>query len=121
VLDPLLIVNEAHCWRVMKAYIEHYNRAPPHQGIKQRFPIPLGGIIHEYRRGCVTLQQGMTKPHSTDWSWDTLKDFAHRPGCKRLESIPFPRPCVPKSWHAPRLKWSGSHESWGMPFAILLS
>jgi transposase InsO family protein len=64
-LDRLLILNAAHLRRVMKAYIEHYNEARPHQGIEQRCPIPieharregvvrrrdvLGGIIHEYRR-----------------------------------------------------------------------
>jgi transposase InsO family protein len=64
-LERLLILNEAHVRRVMKAYIEHYNEARPHQGIEQRCSIPieiiqsdgpakrrdvLGGIIHEYDR-----------------------------------------------------------------------
>jgi putative transposase len=64
-LDRLLILNEVHLRRVMKQYIDHYNRARPHQGIEQRCPIPiervrrdgvvrrqdgLGGVIHEYDR-----------------------------------------------------------------------
>ncbi len=65
VLDRLLILSEAHLQRVMKEYVEYYNRARPHQGIEQRCPIPierarkegvvtcrkvLGGIIHNYYR-----------------------------------------------------------------------
>ncbi len=64
-LDQVLVLNEAHLRHLMKGYIEHYNRARPHQGIEQRCPIPierarrggvvkrrdvLGGIIHEYTR-----------------------------------------------------------------------
>lgn len=63
--DHLLIINQTQLRRVMKGYIEHYNRARPHQGMDQRCPIPidkvrragvvkrhdvLGGIIHEYSR-----------------------------------------------------------------------
>jgi putative transposase len=65
VLDRLLIRNEAHLRRVMKEYVEYYNRARPHQGMEQRCPIPIerarkeggvkcrkvrGGIIHNYYR-----------------------------------------------------------------------
>ncbi len=61
----MLILNEAHLRQVMKAYIDHYNKARPHQGIEQHCPVPigkarqdglvkrrdvLGGIIHEYDR-----------------------------------------------------------------------
>ncbi len=64
-LDRLLILGEAHLRRVLREYVDHYNRARPHQGIKQRCPIPiehgrkegpvkcrnvLGGIVHDYRR-----------------------------------------------------------------------
>ena len=64
-LDRVLILNEANLERVMKEYIDYYNRARPHQGIEQRCPIPIdrvrtdgavkcrdvfGGIIHDYRR-----------------------------------------------------------------------
>ncbi len=64
-LDRLLILNEAHLRRVMREYIDYYNKARPHQGIEQRCPIPitrqpregpvkrrdvLGGIVHDYHR-----------------------------------------------------------------------
>lgn len=70
-LDRLLILGEAHLRRVLRAYVEYYNRSRPHQGIEQRCPIPiehgrqdrqgrekglvkcrnvLGGIIHDYHR-----------------------------------------------------------------------
>jgi putative transposase len=61
--DRLLILGEEHLRRVMREFIEYYNRARPHQGIEQRCPTPiergrkdgpvkcrdvLGGIIHDY-------------------------------------------------------------------------
>ena len=64
-LDHLLTVNEAHLRRVLSAYVAHYNRARPHQGLDQRTPVPpdrqvqrgpvrqrdvLGGLLHEYYR-----------------------------------------------------------------------
>jgi len=64
-LDHLLIAGEAHLRRVLAAYVAHYNRARPHQGLGQQTPVPyapsaragpvrrrdvLGGLIHEYDR-----------------------------------------------------------------------
>jgi putative transposase len=64
-LDRLLILGEAHLRRVVRDYVDYYNRARPHQGIEQRCPIPiepsrkeglvkcrnvLGGVIHDYHR-----------------------------------------------------------------------
>jgi transposase InsO family protein len=64
-LDKLLIINQAHLRRVMRAFIAYYNTARPHQGIDQRIPVPptapidsgpvrcravLGGILHDYYR-----------------------------------------------------------------------
>ena len=64
-LDLILILNESHLRRVLKEYGEYYNRARPHQGIDQHFPISrpvkntkglvrrrdvLGGVIHDYYR-----------------------------------------------------------------------
>jgi putative transposase len=68
-LDHLLIVHEKQLQRVLGAYVCYFNRARPHQGIKQQipeqkagsapedhtcgkvlaFPI-LGGLQHDYRR-----------------------------------------------------------------------
>jgi putative transposase len=68
-LDHLLILHEKQLQRVLNAYVRYFNRARPHQGIKQQipeqkagsapedhtcgkvlaFPI-LGGLHHDYRR-----------------------------------------------------------------------
>jgi putative transposase len=66
-LDHLLILQEKHLDRVLHAYGEYFNRARPHQGIRQQIPewygesVPLdhqrgkilalpvlGGLHHEY-------------------------------------------------------------------------
>jgi putative transposase len=68
-LDHMLILHELHLHRVLRAYVEYFNWARPHQGIQQQVPqgedtclpsnqcgtrissIPiLGGLHHEYRR-----------------------------------------------------------------------
>jgi len=64
-LDHLLVVNEAHLRHILAAYVAHYNRFRPHQGLRQQTPVPfapgahagpvrrrdvLGGLIHEYDR-----------------------------------------------------------------------
>ena len=64
-LDHLLVVNDAHLRHILAAYVTHYNRARPHQGLRQQTPVPcapraragpirrhdvLGGLIHEYDR-----------------------------------------------------------------------
>jgi putative transposase len=66
--DHLLIFGEGQLYRVIREYLEYFNRARPHQGIAQRilegsrsegtetttgkilaFPI-LNGLHHDYRR-----------------------------------------------------------------------
>ncbi|MHB8630187.1 MAG: transposase [Aggregatilineales bacterium] len=37
-LDHVLILGEGHLRRVMKAYVDYFNRARPHQGLGQRIP-----------------------------------------------------------------------------------
>jgi len=68
-LDHMLVFNEKQLHRVLRAYVEYFNRARPHQGIHQQVPqgevttvppdqqsdriisVPiLGGLHHEYRR-----------------------------------------------------------------------
>jgi putative transposase len=68
-LDHLLILHEKQLQRVLGAYVQYFNRARPHQGIKQPIPEPndgivpprqnggkiiscpvLGGLHHDYRR-----------------------------------------------------------------------
>ncbi len=65
-LDRLLIVNRRHLERVLRVYVEHYNRRRPHRGLELRPPVALdapapgaptmrvrrrdvlGGLLHEY-------------------------------------------------------------------------
>ena len=64
-LDWILILGHRHLERVLREYVEHYNRRRPHRGIDLRVPtggvVPtppslhhvdrhdvLGGLIHEY-------------------------------------------------------------------------
>ncbi len=68
-LDHVLIVSEKQLHRVLRVYVEYFNQARPHQGIRQQIPerevtsvppeqrgdhiisVPvLGGLHHEYRR-----------------------------------------------------------------------
>jgi transposase InsO family protein len=69
-LDWLLIVGGEHLQRVLRVYIDHYNRHRPHRALGLRPPHPaapvqlvsknqrdrvhrrdlLGGLLHEYRR-----------------------------------------------------------------------
>ena len=73
-LDHLLILHEKQLQRVLGAYVHSFNRARPHQGIKQQIPEPqagpmpadpeggkvlsfaiLGGLHHDYRRSAYVL------------------------------------------------------------------
>jgi transposase InsO family protein len=68
-LDWLLILNRRHLERVLRVYVDHYNRQRPHRALNLRPPDPehptlrlassarpadvmrrdrLGGLIHEY-------------------------------------------------------------------------
>ena len=70
-LDWLLILGPRHLDRVLRVYVQHYNRRRPHRGLKLRVPesvapvevagltdvVPnverrdlLGGLLHEYTR-----------------------------------------------------------------------
>jgi putative transposase len=66
-LDWLLILNRRHLERVLRVYVDHYNRERPHRALELRPPEPdtrpqnspndeihrhdrLGGLIHEYQR-----------------------------------------------------------------------
>jgi transposase InsO family protein len=67
-LDWLLILGPRHLDRVLRTYVEHYNRQRPHRALELRAPEPptpvqeavgvpaierrdvFGGLVHEYRR-----------------------------------------------------------------------
>jgi putative transposase len=66
-LDWLLVLNRRHLERVLRIYVDHYNRHRPHRALELQPPEPderqdrplareirrrdrLGGLIHEYHR-----------------------------------------------------------------------
>jgi putative transposase len=68
-LDHVLILHEKQLYRVLNAYVQYFNHARPHQGIRRQIPeqraesVPpdhksgkilsfpiLGGLHHDYRR-----------------------------------------------------------------------
>ena len=64
-LDHLLIFNERHLDHILRQYNQYYNRARPHQGLRQQIPESanthpgqgqvqrrevLGGLLHDYYR-----------------------------------------------------------------------
>jgi len=50
-LDHLLILHEKQLQRVLGAYVQYFNRARPHQGIRQQIPEPHDGIVPPYQNG----------------------------------------------------------------------
>ena len=70
-LDHVIVLDDGHLQRVVTEYVRYYNAARPHQGLRQRNPVPpdrsavaarttvqgkvvelpvLGGLHHDYRR-----------------------------------------------------------------------
>ena len=63
-LDHILVLDDRHLHRVVAEYIRYFNAGRPHQGLRQRTPVPaerppegkivalpvLGGLHHDYRR-----------------------------------------------------------------------
>jgi putative transposase len=48
-LDHLLILHEKQLQRVLRAYVDYFNRARPHQGIRQQIPEWSGEPVHPHR------------------------------------------------------------------------
>jgi hypothetical protein len=60
----ILVLDDRHLHRVVTEYVRYHNEARPHQGLRQRTPVPaehpaerkiitlpvLAGLHHEYRR-----------------------------------------------------------------------
>ena len=44
-LDPLLVLGEAHLRRVLLKYAAYFNVAWPHQGLQQRLPDGVAGLV----------------------------------------------------------------------------
>jgi transposase InsO family protein len=84
-LDHLLTLHEKQLQRVLNAYVAYFNRARPHQGIRQQIPEPptkplppdptggkilsfpvLGGLHHDYRRSAYVLPK--KRELQDDWA-----------------------------------------------------
>jgi hypothetical protein len=48
-LDHILVLGELHLYRVIREYVDYFNRARPHQGIEQQ--IPEGSTSTPAKRG----------------------------------------------------------------------
>jgi putative transposase len=104
-LDWLLILNRAHLERVLRVYVDHYNRERPHRGLELRPPEPdeqpegaregdvrrrdrLGGLIPEYHRASAS---GAT-PIMALFTYDlrhTFATFALRAGISTFDLSRF--------------------------------
>jgi transposase InsO family protein len=65
-LDHVLVLNERHLRRLLRAYVAYYNNSRPHQSLENNSPIPrevqppsrgriravpeVGGLHHRYQR-----------------------------------------------------------------------
>lgn len=52
-LDHILVLGEQHLYRVIREYVEYFNRARPHQGIEQKIPEDSGLIPEKQGKGKV--------------------------------------------------------------------
>ena len=57
-LDHLLILPEKQLQRVLRAYVDYFNRARPHQGIRQQIPERYGEPVPlNHQRGKILALQ----------------------------------------------------------------
>jgi hypothetical protein len=80
-LDHMLILGERHLRGVLTEYVRHYNSHRPHQALQQEPPVRepgdaiditarierrqvLGGLISEYRRAALRVQNARSAPHT---------------------------------------------------------
>jgi putative transposase len=92
-LDWLLILNRRHLQRVLRIYVDHYNRQRPHRALKLQPPQPetagpqpavgeicrrdrLGGLIHEYYR---TAACGAPRINGALQDWPRVIDRQRNP------------------------------------------
>jgi putative transposase len=54
-LDHILILSERHLHRVIKEYVQYFNMARPHQGIRQTIPVPQVVKLGESQLGETSL------------------------------------------------------------------
>ena len=50
-LDHILVLGEQHLYRVIRGYVEYFNRARPHQGIGQQIPGGDVAVLKEEKKG----------------------------------------------------------------------
>jgi putative transposase len=50
-LDHILVLSEQHLYRVIREYVEYFNRARPHQGIGQQIPEGATAVPEKEKKG----------------------------------------------------------------------
>ena len=50
-LDHILVLGEQYLYRVIRGYVEYFNRACPHQGIGQTIPEGNTALLKEEKAG----------------------------------------------------------------------
>jgi hypothetical protein len=121
-LDHLLILHEKQLHRVLGAYVRYFNRARPHQGIKQQRPEPeagptppdrqggkvlslpiLGGLHHDYCNGIVAKDKFCLSRMARlrlSWSPQPIPRESREPGSVGYPSSKEQSPCREET-HAP--------------------
>ena len=49
--DHIIVRGEQHLYRVIREYVEYFNRARPHQGIEQKVPEASPGVPAKHGKG----------------------------------------------------------------------
>jgi hypothetical protein len=47
----MLIVGEKHLYRILKEYVDYFNRARPHEGIEQKIPVTIPSVPEKRGKG----------------------------------------------------------------------
>jgi putative transposase len=100
-LDWLLITNRRHLERVLRIYVEHYNRQRPHRALQLEPPVGpnapprrgttlgvrhrdvLGGLIHEYEpaAGARAVELPSSDPKNNS-GYERLTDLRKQERCR---------------------------------------
>jgi len=68
-LDQVLVLNDRHLLRVVKGYVEHYNRCRPHRSLELTAPEPRPRILKPPDGGRVVARPVLGRLHH-ECSWE---------------------------------------------------